>query len=196
MVVVAGKGDRLASAAEGQLALDEIPPYLSRAAQQLIDQLFGGKQAVAPVAATTQDNLLRIFFGGVEYDRRVAGSVWVGGSLAGFGFMMDFVAGCRTTSFTSCSFVFPGDLLLVLRYHPLTRDTQLAWGVFGAVGGGVEWNTRNSQATLPFSLVGQLGAEIGWRYVRLSAAAFVGYLPAPGVVRFGLLPTITVALPF
>lgn len=190
-VVVAATGERLASATEGQLALDELPPYLSRAAQQLVDQLFGGKSAVAPVASTTQDNLLRFSFAGVEYDRRLSGSLWVGAQLNGYGLLYDPFH-CNTSSPTSCTTQFLGQALAVVRFHPLDRDTRLAWGIFGAVGANAWWSKGFAGAAA------QLGGEIGWRWVRVSLAVTGEFTPRDPVapLRLGLMPTLTFALPF
>ncbi len=179
-ILTAQTGARRALVTEDQLELEELPRFLSRAAKQLVDQLLTGASAIAPSTATTDDNLLRLSTVGVEYDRRLTGALWLGGALIGFAFFNEWNG--------QYAQAFLAQALAVFRYHPLTRETRFAWGVFAAVGFTTAYRADTAGPTL------QLGAEVGYRWVRLSLALAGSFTSR--TFHLGLIPALTVAIPF
>jgi hypothetical protein len=78
----------------------------------------------------------------------------------------------------------------MLRFHPLDRDTRVAWGLFVGLGANLLYSGLLGAGA-------QVGAEIGYRWVRVSLALQGNFWPS-GVTRLevGVLPALTFALPF
>jgi hypothetical protein len=165
-------GRRLASVSGEQLAQGELPAFLRRVAAELVEALLPPAQ-----------NLLRFTTAGVEYDRRLAGSLWAGVQVLGFSVLFNF----------SASQVFHASALALLRYHPLDDGTKLAWGLFAGAGALLQYSGLVTHAHAV------VGAELGYRWLRLSAAlAFTTGTDLVGrtIVNVGLVPALTFALPF
>jgi hypothetical protein len=164
-------GRRLAGVAGEHLAEDELPAFLRRAADELVEVLL-------PAAR----NLLRFTTAGVEYDRRLVGSLWAGVQVLGFSVLFNF----------SASQVFHASALALLHYHPLDEGTKLAWGLFVGAGALLQYSGLVTHAHAV------LGGELGYRWLRVSAALALTTgtdLVGRTTINVGLVPALTFALP-
>lgn len=195
-VVSAADGRQLAGVSGRDIEEEKLPAFLTGAARTMAVALLGeetvkaneaagARQRVLDVDSEPLQGQLRLNAIALEADLEFASAYWAGARLG---------AGINAVGLARPQLpVILPHITGMLRWHPYRRGDFFTPGVYLGAGAALHADSSGSGAGLRVGPIAFVGAELGYRWVRLSLE--VGWTNASGAGALLVMPALGVAIP-